>query len=89
MLGLINENKFSEKDWIAAASLFEQLSRPVEWETVCRKALGLFPNSSYLYYLLGEALQAEKKEKEAKAALEMAIKLDPQNTEAKIMLTRI
>ncbi len=82
MQGLINEKKFSEKDWIAAASLFEQLNRPVEWEAVCRKALGVFPNSSYLYYLLGEALHAEKKEKEAKAAVEMAIQLDPQNTEA-------
>ncbi len=77
---------FSEKDWIAAIDLFDQLDRPTEEESLCRNALTKFPNSSYLYYLLGKALQAQSKTTDAKAALQQAVRLDPDNAEAVALL---
>jgi len=79
--------RFSEKDWIAALDLFDQLNRPAEEEALCRKALLQFPASSYLYYLLGQALQAQTKTADAKTALRQAVQLDPANAEAVALLT--
>ncbi len=77
---------FTEKDWIAALDLFDQLDRPLEEEALCRKALLQFPASSYLYYLLAQSLRAQTKTADAKLALQQAVKLDPENAEAVVLL---
>jgi uncharacterized Ntn-hydrolase superfamily protein len=82
MKGLIDENKFGEKDWIAAVSLLDQLDRNAEMGSLAKKALQRFPSSSYLSFQLGEALLAEGRRDEAKLALQEAIRLDPANEEA-------
>jgi uncharacterized Ntn-hydrolase superfamily protein len=58
----------TEKDWIAAASIYDQLNQPGAGDTLCRKALQEFPQSSYLYYLLGNYLQSENQPAAAKTA---------------------
>jgi uncharacterized Ntn-hydrolase superfamily protein len=78
----------TEKDWIAAVSLLDQLNRPAAEDSLCRSALKLYPASSYLYYLLGKNLQAEDRSADAKAALQKAVSLDPANAEATLLLAR-
>ncbi|MHA4811557.1 DUF1028 domain-containing protein [Flavitalea flava] len=86
MKGLIDETKFSEKDWISAVALLGQLNRAPEQELLSRKALRLFPASSYLNYQLAEALLAEDRKEEAKTVLAEAVRIDPGNEEAVKML---
>ena len=79
-------HSMSEKDWIAAISLFDQLNRPAAEDSLCRKALQQFPQSSYLYYQLGQTLQSENQPAAAKTALQRALTLDPANAEAAALL---
>ena len=80
------EKPMTEKDWIAAISLFDQLNRPAAEDSLCRKALQQFPQSSYLYYQLGQTLQSENQPAAAKTALQRALTLDPANAEAAALL---
>jgi uncharacterized Ntn-hydrolase superfamily protein len=86
MQEFFRDRKMSEKDWIAAVSLLDQLNRPAAEDSLCHKALQLYPASSYLYYLLGKTLQSENKPSEAKAAIQKAVSLDPANAEAALLL---
>lgn len=86
MKGLIDETQFNEKDWINAFALLGQLNRVPEQELVSRKALQLFPESSYLHYQLAGALLAAGRKEEARTVLAEAVRLDPANEEAKKML---
>jgi tetratricopeptide (TPR) repeat protein len=88
MRGLIDEKKFSEKDWIGAVSLLRQLNRNSETELLSRRALQTFPGSSYLHFQLGETLLDEGRREEAKKELQDAVKLDPLNGEAVKMLEK-
>jgi uncharacterized Ntn-hydrolase superfamily protein len=86
MQEFFRDRKMSEKDWIAAVSLLDQLNRPTAEDSLCRKALQEYPASSYLYYLLGKTLQSENKPADAKAAIQKAVSLDPANAEAVLLL---
>ncbi len=86
MEGLINEKTFTEKDWSSAVSFLDELNRDSQAEAVGLQALRIYPHSSYLHYLLGEALLRQGNEKEAKKELEQAVSLDPTNDEAVLML---
>jgi uncharacterized Ntn-hydrolase superfamily protein len=86
MEGMIDEKKFSEKDRINAVSFYEQLNQNKEAALFALKSLKLFPQSSYLYFLLGKALAAEGKQDEAAKAFREADRLDPSNEEAGQML---
>lgn len=80
------EKPMTEKDWIAAISLIDQLNQPAAEDSLCRKALQQFPQSSYLYYQLGQTLQSENQPAAAKTALQRALTLDPANAEAAALL---
>jgi predicted Zn-dependent protease len=82
MEGLIDERKFTERDWINAVSFLGELNRDEQAASVCQKALLQFPRSSYLHYLLGKALLSTKKNEEAKKELQWAVNLDLSNHEA-------
>jgi uncharacterized Ntn-hydrolase superfamily protein len=86
MQEFFRDRKMSEKDWIAAVSLVDQLNQPAAEDSLCRKALQQYPESSYLYYMLGKTLQSENKPADAKAALQKAVTLDPANAEAALLL---
>jgi predicted Zn-dependent protease len=82
MNGLIDEKRFSEKDWASAISFLSALNRDEEAAVLARKALQQFPASSYLHFLLGKALLATGKQEEAKKELQQAVHLDLSNYEA-------
>jgi uncharacterized Ntn-hydrolase superfamily protein len=89
MRSLIDVSHFTEKDWIAAVDLPGQLMLDSLSETLARKALRSFPNSSYLHYQFAQALHARRKDPEAKVELKTAILLDPTNAEATQMQTTL
>jgi uncharacterized Ntn-hydrolase superfamily protein len=86
MEGLINEKSFTEKDWITAVSFFGELGENAQATSLCRKVLHRFPGSSYLHYLLGKSLLDVGMQVEAKKELQEAVRLDPSNEEAAIIL---
>jgi predicted Zn-dependent protease len=84
-----HEKPMTEKDWIAAISLVDQLNRPAAEDSLCRRALQQFPQSSYLYYQLGQTLQSENQPAAAKTALQHSLTLDPANAEAAQALSKL
>jgi tetratricopeptide (TPR) repeat protein len=82
MEGLIDERKFTERDWINAVSFLGELNRDEQAASVCQEALLQFPQSSYLHYLFGKALLSMKKNEEARRELQWAVNLDLSNHEA-------
>jgi uncharacterized Ntn-hydrolase superfamily protein len=86
MGGLLNEKAFTEKDWISAVSFLGELGRNAQAELLSKKALQLFPASSYLHYLLGKALDDSGQKAAAKKEWEAAVRLDPTNQEALLEL---
>jgi len=85
MKELINEKSFTEKDWISAVSLIGELNRNAEAASLSQNALQLFPGSSYLHYLLGRSWLDDHPNK-ARKELQKAVRHDPSNEEAAIML---
>jgi uncharacterized Ntn-hydrolase superfamily protein len=77
----------SEKDWIAAISMLDELGRPNAMDSCCRTALHRYPQSSYLHYLLAKSLLAQHQTTPALTALHQALQLDPDNREAARLLS--
>ncbi len=86
MEGMINERSFTEKDWIDAVSFLAELGQNAQAVSLSRKSLQLFPGCSYLHYLLGKSGLDAGMQNEAKKELQEAVRLDPSNGEAAIML---
>lgn len=86
MQGLIEEKSFTEKNWISAVSFLTELGRDSQSIILCKKALLLYPSSSYLHFLLGQSLFTEGKKPEAKKEWEFALSLDASNDEARTAL---
>ena len=53
------------------------------------RVLKKYPSSSFTYCLLGEAWQQQGNKNEAKKNLEMALKFDPGNAEARRELSKV
>jgi uncharacterized Ntn-hydrolase superfamily protein len=86
MKPLFYKEPMSEKDWIAAVSLLNELGQSNTLDSLCRTALHQYPHSSYLHYLLGKNLLSQHQTTPALTALHEAIKLDPDNREAARLL---
>jgi predicted Zn-dependent protease len=85
---LINESAFTATDWGAAIQEELNLGKNAEALTLATQMTQRYPASSNLQYLLASALLANGDKGHAKNALSDAIRLDPQNGDAKRMQTR-
>lgn len=83
---LVNESSFSEKDWAAAIQQELNMGKNVAALALLKQKIPRYPASSGLQYLLAKAMLASGNNAAAKEALHQAIKLDPENGDAKRML---
>lgn len=86
---LINPDLFSLNDWENAISMLLKLNKASEAISLSNEILSNGFESSYLYYLLGDSYHKIGNNKEAKKKLERALKIDPTNIEAKMILNKI
>ena len=87
--GAPREKALTEKDWIAAVSIYDELNQPAAGDSLCRVALKNYPNSSYLYYQLAKYLSAENQPIPARTACRQSLSLDPSNAEATQLLAQL
>lgn len=80
---LIDETTFTVKDWDNAIQLMLQINRAKDAIHLSDRTLKKYPESSFTWCLLGEAWQQQGSKIEARKDLEIALKLDPDNAEAK------
>jgi cytochrome c-type biogenesis protein CcmH/NrfG len=76
-------------DWNNAISMLIDLDRLPESTTLAQKTIDKYPSSSYTWYLLAKAYAALKDTDKARAADITALKIDPENADAKRLLTEI
>jgi len=86
---LIDENTFTVKDWDNAIQLMLQINRPKDAIDLTGNTLKKYPESSFTWCLLGEAWQQQGDKIEARKNLETALKIDPDNAEAKRELGKL
>jgi len=86
---IIDPTSFSPKDWENAVSMLTRLKRTNEAISLSNEVLSKGIQSSYLYYLLGESYYKIGNNVEAKNKLTKALKIDPANKEAQLMLNEI
>lgn len=86
---LINESAFTIKDWDNAIQLMLQINRAKDAIVLAGKVLKNYPASSFTYCLLGQAWQQQGNKSEARKNLETALKIDPDNAEAKRELGKL
>jgi uncharacterized Ntn-hydrolase superfamily protein len=86
---LINTDSFSLKDWNNAIDLMTAIKRNKQSIELATQVLKKFPQSSFTYYLLGKAWQQEGNIPLAKINLDLALRFDSANAEAKELLQAI
>ncbi|NAS11954.1 DUF1028 domain-containing protein [Poritiphilus flavus] len=86
---LIDPETFSIKDWESALGMLSNLGRETELITLAKELIAKQKESSYLYFLLGRSYYYEKEESNAIKYLEIALKMDAENIEARNLLDKI
>lgn len=87
---LLDESKeFSLSDWISATRLYISLGENEKAKNLLEEIILDFPESSYLYLLLGKAHLGLNDKVSAGQHFQKAIQLDPQNIEAKAALNKL
>ncbi len=86
---LIDETTFTVKDWDDAIQLMLQINHAKDAIDLAGKTLKKYPESSFTRCLLGEAWQQQGNKSDARRNLETALKLDPNNVEAKRELGKL
>jgi uncharacterized Ntn-hydrolase superfamily protein len=86
---LIDENTFTVKDWDNAIQLMLQIKHTKDAIDLTDKTLKKYPESSFTWCLLGEARQQQGDKIAARKSLETALKIDPDNAEAKRELGKL
>lgn len=81
--------RFTVIDWNNAISMLIDLSHLQESITLCKKTIRQYPSSSYTWYLQAKAYVALRDTDKARAADMTALKIDPENADAKRLLTEI
>jgi tetratricopeptide (TPR) repeat protein len=76
------QNPKAAQAWFGLAVCYSQMQQPGDVVAAIRKYLELEPHAADGHAVLGLALQAQVRLSEARAELERAIRLDPEQTEA-------
>lgn len=85
----INPDTFSIKDWESALGMLSNLGRETEMISLAKELIAKQKESSYLHFLLGRSYYYEKEESNAIKQLEIALKMDSENIEARNLLNKI
>jgi uncharacterized Ntn-hydrolase superfamily protein len=83
---LVDTSAFSEKDWGAAVQQELNMEKNKEALALVKQMISKYPTSSNLQYLQALALQSNGDIIQARKAIDNAVKLDPQNGDAKRMI---
>ncbi|MEO1652967.1 MAG: DUF1028 domain-containing protein [Bacteroidota bacterium] len=86
MQNLIQPEKFEIKDWQAALQMLLNLKKISEASRLGQDLVKKYPESSYLYYLLGKAYADSGEIEKAVEALQKSLELDANNREARVFL---
>ena len=81
--------QFTVIDWNNAISMLIDLGRLTESLSLCKTVIGRYPSSSYTWYLQAKTFTALKDIDKARAADMASLKIDPENADAKRLLTEI
>jgi len=81
--------QFTVIDWNNAISMLIDLGRLTESLSLCKTVIGRYPSSSYTWYLQAKTFTALRDIDKARAADMASLKIDPENADAKRLLTEI
>ncbi|MEM7379899.1 MAG: DUF1028 domain-containing protein [Bacteroidota bacterium] len=85
----INPDTFSMTDWESALGMLSNLGREIELISLAKELIAQQKESSYLHFLLGRSYYYEKEESKAIKQLEIALKMDSENIEARNLLKKL
>lgn len=85
---LLNESAFSVKDWAAAIQQELNMGKNTAALALAKQMTTKYPTSSHLQYLLAKAMLANGNRPDAWESLRRAIKIDPENGDARRMLAK-
>ncbi|MVM33791.1 DUF1028 domain-containing protein [Spirosoma sp. HMF4905] len=80
---LIDETKFTVKDWSNAIQQTLNLGKAAEALKLANQLADRYPQATYIAYLQGNAYKANKDVINAKVCYQKALRLDPQNADAR------
>jgi len=81
--------QFTVIDWNNAISMLIDLKRLTESIALCKTVINQYPSSSYTWYLQAKAYAALGDMNKARTADMTSLKIDPENADAKRLLTEI
>lgn len=86
---LMQPDSFTVKQWNNAIEMLSGINRNPEAVKLARQVVAKFPDASYTHYLLGKLLHKDGRKEEARKELGLAIRLDADNVEARLLLQQL